>query len=214
MLENTEFAHFTVPHSGTRYVNRAVENALGVKFWQCGSHAAHKRMERDGRANQTALFCHLGQRWDDWVQDCIEQPQIKTWITVRSPIHTWGTHFKALLDARDSNMTYQPAYEKLGNMRAAYESLIKFAPQVGYVHRVEDSLDGLSEYLGIELQEHDVTFSNPSPMKKALQERDVEMVEQLSSFCPDYWAAFRDYMTPDYREFFENLGYDIWWNNG
>ena len=158
------------------------------------------------------MFCHLGQNWEDWIDSVLEQDHIKTWITVRSPIHTWGTHYGHLYAGRsDNNLA---AYEKLGQLRGQYETLQKFAPRVGYIHRVEmDPLSKLGDYLGLELKEHNKTFSNPTPMKEALMNKDLPKIEQLAEGT-EFYTAFRDYTTPEFKDFFEDLGYDIWWTNG
>lgn len=219
MLDNTKYAHFTVPHSGTRYINEAVRKATGHKPWQCASEAGYKRLKsrNDPRTSEEFLFCHLGQRWDDWIKMVVEQEHIKKWITVRCPINTWGTHYGHVwTNWKNGSPNYlQSAYEKLGQLRSQYDTLLEFAPRVEYIHRVdEDPLSHLGGYLGLELEEHDQTFSNPSPMKRALMERDLDKIEELCEFCPEFWYCFRDYVTQDFAPFFENLGYDIWWTNG
>lgn len=90
-------------------------------------------------------------------------------------------------------------------------SLMEVAPTVGHIHRVEDPIQNLGEYLGLELEPHDQTFSNDSPVKQALRERDDEKLEEL---CGEFYTTFRDYTTPEIQDFFEDLGYDIWWTNG
>lgn len=209
MLEQTLYGHFTVPHSGTRYINKAVSNAIGEKEYQVASPKQYARTEAK-QENQKFIFCHIGQRWGDWINTMCDLPHIKTWITVRSPIHTWGTHWGHLAD---SSFEHQAVYEKLGQMRSQYEALIELAPKVGYIHRVEDDIQNLGDYLGLELEEHNQTFTKTTPMKKALREMDVAKMEELCKGT-EFYSAFRDYTTPDIKDFFEDLGYDIWWYNG
>lgn len=217
MLENTKWAHFTVPHSGTRYVNEAVQAATGHKAWQCASLQAIKRLRdrNDPRTSEDFIFCHIGQRWDDFIDQVVSEEHIKTWVTVREPINTWGTHWGHLHRHQNANgdIDFQAQYEKLGQLRGQYATLQSVLPKVGYVHRIEDGLSGLSEYLGLDLKEHERTFSQSTPMKKALWERDIETIERLTE-GHDFWRAFRDHITPDYKDFWESLGYDIWWYNG
>jgi methionine synthase II (cobalamin-independent) len=212
MLEQTLYAHFTVPHSGTRYINKAVTNAIGEKEYQVNSPKAYARTS-EKQENQKFIFCHIGQRWQDWI-DYIstEEPHIKTWITVRSPILTWSTHWRHALD---NNFEINSAYQKLGQMRAQYIALEEVAPKVGHIHRVDmDDLSNLGEYLGLDLKEHDRMFSRQAPeMKKALANKDPEELDRLCRGT-EFFSAFRDYTTPDIRPFFEELGYDIWWANG
>jgi len=212
MLDKTKFAHFTVPHSGTRYINKAVEAAIGEQAYQVATPKQYARTEAN-QTNQKFVFCHIGQRWGEWIETICEQPHIKTWITVRSPIHTWGTHFGHILN-HNEQQRIQPVYEKLGQMREQYIALMELAPKVGYIHRVDmDDLSGLSEYLGLDLKEHDQQFSNTTPMKQALRERDLNKMQELCKGT-EFFSAFRDYTTPDIKDFFEELGYDIWWYNG
>ena len=209
MLEDTKFAHFTVPHSGTRYINCAVEEAIGQQAYQVGTPKQYERTRQN--TQQKFVFCHIGQRWQDWIEQIIAEPHIKTWITVRSPIHTWGTHWGHIYEKIDK---VQPVYEKLGQMREQYMALMEVAPQVDYIHRVDmDDLSQLGDFLSLELKEHDRTFSKTTPMKQALKDRDTE---KMASLCAnsEFWRAFHDYTTPDIKDFFEDLGYDIWWYNG
>lgn len=210
MLDKTKYGHFTVPHSGTRYVNKAVSKAIGEKEYQVATPKQYARTEAN-QDNQKFVFCHIGQRWADWIETINDQPHIKTWITVRSPIHTWGTHWGHLAD---SSFDHQGVYEKLGQMRSQYEALLQLAPKVGHIHRVDlDNIQDLGDYLGLELEEHNQTFTKTTPMKEALRNKDVAKIEELCKGT-EFYTAFRDYTTPDIKDFFEELGYDIWWYNG
>ena len=212
LLPTTKYAHFTVPHSGTRYINRAVEDATGYKAWQCSSVKGIERL-RDGKNahlrnyGDDFIFCHVGQRWDDFIDLVLSHEHIKTWVTVREPISTWGTHFANISDT--NNM--RSFYEVLGQLRGQYETLSVLKDKVGYIHRIEDPISGLGEYLELPLKEHTTTFSRGmSPVKAAIQNRDLDALEELSS-GHDFWRAFRDFITPDYRELWESLGYEVWW---
>jgi len=211
MLDKTKFAHFTVPHSGTRYINLAIETAIGEQAYQVATPKQYARTAEKRGDQQKFIFCHIGQRWGEWIENICEQPHIKTWITVRSPIHTWGTHYGHIMDHMHESP--RAVYEKLGQMREQYIALMELAPKVGYIHRVDiDDLSQLGDYLGLELKEHDKQFSNMTPMKQALKERDLYKMEELCEGT-DFYKAFRDYTTPDIKDFFEELGYDIWWYN-
>lgn len=214
-LPNTKYAHFTVPHSGTRYINEAVRNAIGLKAWQCGSLKGVERLRdrNDPRASEDFIFCHVGMEPIEFINLVVQEPHIKTWITVRSPIHTWGTHWKNA-SVGWPNGHIQTSFDKLGQLRGQYQTLMDLAPDVGYIHRIEDPLDGLAEYLGLDLEPHEKTFSQPSPMKQAIADKDLDKIEQLCEGCPEFWTAFRDNITPDFMDFFEGMGYDIWWYNG
>lgn len=209
MLEQTEFGHFTVPHCGTRYINKAVVNAIGEKEYQVPSKKMYERSKRHQK-NQRFIFCHIGPKWEEWITQLCRADHIKTWTTVREPIMTWSTHWGHI----EKNLeTPLHVYQKLGQMRCQWESLMRMKDEFQYIHRVEDPLDGLSEFLGLELEPHEQKFSRPTQIKQALWERDTD---KIASLCEgtEFWKAFHDYITPDIAEFYEDLGYDIWWYNG
>ena len=211
MLEEITRAHFTVPHSGTRYINQAIQNCTGEKEIQLPGRKNYDRAKDRGPLPST-LFCHIGDRYKEWIKQIAEQEHIKSWVTVRSPILTWCTHWGFL----EGNL-HRPVkvYEKLGNMRQQYESLIELVPNhIEKVYRVDmDPIEDLGDYLGLELQAHKEFFSRPSEMKQAVANRDIEKMEWLCRGT-EFWRAFHDYTTPNMAEFFSDLGYDIWWYDG
>lgn len=209
MLDETKFAHLTVPHSGTRYINHCVEQALGERVFNIPNLRTYNHT-KDKQLGQTVLFCHIGEGWEPWINEVLDQEHIKSWVTVRSPIHTWGTNWGVAFN-KPTETRFK--YEKLGQLRDGYETLMRIAPRVDYIHRVEDPLVGLEGFLGFELNQHEQTYSTPSPMKTAIKNKDIKAIEQLCEGT-DFWKAFHDYITPDIREFYEQLGYDIWWYNG
>jgi len=212
MFPDIKYAHFTVPHSGTRYINYAVEKALNTNLYQISNLRAYENTHNREGVSTSFMFCHIGPRWEEFVEMVAEQPHIKTWITVRSPIHTWGTHYGHIMDHMQESP--RAVYEQLGQMREQYMALMNVYDKVGYIHRVDiDPLENLGNYLGIKLEEHDNRYSKSTPMKQALRERDLDKMEELCEGT-EFYKAFRDYTTPDIKEFFEDLGYDIWWYNG
>jgi len=200
-----QYFHTTVPHSGTRYINCAVEEATGLRVVQTPTFKQYKN------AGEPAfVFAHVGARWIDFVKYGIENSE-KPWMTVRSPIHTWGTQWKNMESPIASGNQYAWK-EKLGQMRQQYmtqRELLEEYPDL-YIHKVEDGLDGLSEYLGLDLKEHERTFTRESPMKQALKHKDLSRMELLCQQT-DFFKGFQQGITPELREFYENLGYEIWW---
>lgn len=216
MFEDVKYAHFTVPHSGTRYINYAVCGALGTNIYQVSNLRAYKNTHERVGVDAQFMFCHIGPKWQDWIEQVAAEPHIKTWITVREPIGTWSTHWGHIWEAEqnEGKVDYRALYDKLGQLRGQYETLRELLPKVDYVHRVdEDPISSLGDCLGLELKEHDNTFSRPTPMKRALLERDLSKIEGMCQ-GHDFWKAFHDYLTPDFKDLWEDLGYDIWWYNG
>src|SRR5210317_1260562 len=82
-----KYFHTTVPHSGTRYINGVVEQATGQRVVQTPTLKMWEKAE-----NPTFVFCHVGSKWIDTVHWGIENSE-KPWMTIRSPIHTWGTQW-------------------------------------------------------------------------------------------------------------------------
>lgn len=199
-----KYFHTTVPHSGTRYINEAVEKATRSKVVQIRSF---KDYENAGEPK--FIFCHVGRYWQDMVRYGIENSE-KPWMTIRSPIHTWGTQWKNVeKNLYDGTFGWQ---EKLGQMRSQYEfqqELIRDYPDL-YVHPVEGDINKLGEHLGLRLSSDNRTFSRQSPMKTALREKDTETMNRLCNDT-DFFECFRDYITPDIRDFYEGYGYEIWW---
>ena len=199
-----KYFHTTVPHSGTRYINGVVEQAIGQKVVQTPTLKHWEKAE-----NPTFVFCHVGRKWIDTVHWGIENSE-KHWMTIRSPIHTWGTHWYNM-----EATLWRNKYgwqEKLGQMREQYtaqQQLVEDYPDL-HIHVVENEVSYLGEYLELDLQPEAKTFSRPSRMKRAIQEHDIETMQKLCNDT-DFFEAFRDNITPDIKDFYEGHGYDIWW---
>ena len=130
-------------------------------------------------------------------------------MTTRSPIHTWGTHWGTVADPLAKGEDY--AWKrKLGRIRGQYEAQLRLAEKAPFIHKVEGDIDNLGEFLGLDLPKDNNTFSRPTPMKEALRNKDVEAIEKLC-YGTDFFTCFRDSITPDIKDFYEDLGYDIWW---
>lgn len=199
-----KYFHTTVPHSGTRYINGAVEKATGLRVVQTPTMQKWERTEKP-----EFVFAHVGRSWIDFVRWGIENSE-KPWMTIRSPIGTWGTHWK-----NTESELYNERYgwkEKLGQLREQYQTqmqLVEDYPDL-YVHPVESDISDLGNYLGLDLPTDNNTYSRSSPMKHAIRMRDVETMDKLCNDT-DYFRCFRDNLTPDIKDFYEGYGYDIWW---
>ncbi len=198
-----KYFHCTVPHSGTRFVNEAFKKqGFGIAQFH-----SHKKVEKW----TDMVFCHIGPGWVKYLEDCIENSE-NSWMTVRSPIGTWGTQWKGA--HKTFHTTDYFWKKKLGQLRGQYETQMKLAPSLDYIHRVDlDPMSKLGKFVGLDLDENNNMFSTPTPMKAAIASRDVDKIAYLCKGT-DFWECFRDSITPDIAEFYKDLGYDIWWNNG
>lgn len=200
-----KYFHTTVPHSGTRYINQAVERATGLRVVQTPT------LKKWEQAKQPEfVFAHVGDSWIDFVCWGIENSD-KPWMTVRSPIHTWGTQWKNMEPTlKAGRYGWQ---EKLGQLRCQYETQMELCEKYPdlYIHPVESDLDNLGDYLGLELPADNQTYTRSSPMKDAIRKQDVVAIDKLCNDT-DFFRCFRDNITPDIADFYEDLGYDIWWN--
>lgn len=199
-----KYFHTTVPHSGTRYINLAVYRASGYLVVQTPTFKKWEEAEYP-----KFVFAHVGESWLDFVRYGIENSE-KPWMTIRSPIHTWGTHWKNQEpQLANGKFGWQ---EKLGQLRRQYEiqmQLIEDYPSL-YVHPVESDLSALGEYLELDLPTDNETYSRMSPMKDAIRTHNTEEMNRLCNGT-DFFECFRDSITPDIKDFYEGYGYDIWW---
>ena len=198
-----KYFHATVPHSGTRYVNEAFKKH-GIKVAQAHSHK--------GTVKWTDLvFCHIGPNWIPYLEECVDRSE-KAWMTVRSPIHTWGTHYRGVMATmHDTDYHYK---NKLGQLRGQYETQMQLASQFDHIHKVDlDSMSTLGDFVGLELSSDNDTHSVGSPMKDAIAERDIGRIEALCKGT-DFWTCFLESITPDIFDFYCDLGYDMWWAYG
>jgi len=191
-----------VPHSGTRFVNDAFKKQ-GIEIVQKHNRALTCEPEM--------VFCHIGPRWVEFLEEHIEH-STKVWMTVRSPIGTWGTQWKGAHKSFDeSGFTWK---RKLGQLRGQWETQMQIASQFPHIHRVDlDPMSKLGDYVGLTLSEDNQTFSTFTPMKTAIADRDTKTIAKLCEGT-DFWECFVEYITPDIADFYEDLGYDIWWKNG
>lgn len=206
-----KYAMFTVPHSGTRYI--------ADTFTQAGVEAKQGR-PRGPRAN-VSIAGPEGLMWGHWLQrnksphrfENVTKDQ--TFAVVRDPAASICTHFGEFWiepEYRD-DMWLHRLGEKKGNLIGQYETQLMYADTVGYWHRVEDPLDGLAAWTGVELKPGAPSHSKPTPLKQAVKDKDVETIRKLME-PSDFWDWFVTDITPMIEDFYSDLGYDIWWKNG
>jgi len=155
------------------------------------------------------VFAHVGQNWMDFVEWGIENSD-HAWMTIRSPIHTWGTHWghiHMMLDPDRNDWKWV-----LGKMRGQWEAQLELLQKYRdlHIHPVEGDIRDLGEHLGLDLNPEQNTYSKTTEMKTALRDRDVDKINELCNGT-DFFECFRDYITPDIRELYEACGYEIWW---
>lgn len=197
-----KYFHATVPHSGTRFVNEAFKKHK-IKIAQKHSHRGDKWTDM--------VFCHIGPNWVPYLEDCVENSEL-AWMTVRDPIATWGTHYYTV---KDTFKLGDYAYKnKLSRMRGQYETQMSIAHQFDHIHRVDmDSMASLGEFVGLDLDQDNDRFSRYSPMKDAIRDKNTKEIARLCEGT-EFWTCFVESITPDIADFYTDIGYDIWWNNG
>lgn len=194
-----KYFHATVPHSGTRYVNEAFKKQ-GINIVQ--KHNRHLTCEPE------MVFCHIGPRWVEFLEEHIENSS-KAWMTVRSPIGTWGTQWKGAHKTFHETDYYWK--KKLGQLRSQWETQMRLASSFSYIHRVElDPMSRLGEFVELDLDDDNERFSVYTPMKDAIKDKDINRIADMCQGT-EFWTCFVESITPDIAEFYENLGYDIWW---
>ncbi len=198
-----KYFHATVPHSGTRFVNDAFKKQ-GIQIAQQHSHKGIEKWT-------DFVFCHIGPNWIPYLEDCIEHSEL-SWMTVRNPIGTWGTAYRSA--APTMHNTDYHYKKKLGQLRGQYETQMQLASTFDYIHRVDiDSMSRLGNFVGLDLEEDNNTFSIWTPMKDAINDRNIKQIEKLCEGT-EFWTCFVESITPDIANFYEDLGYDIWWTDG
>jgi len=191
-----------VPHSGTRFVNDAFKKQ-GIDIAQKHSHKALEKWT-------DMVFCHIGPNWVEYLQECIENSE-KSWMTIRDPLGTWGTQWKGAHKTFSENDYFWK--RKLGQMRGQWETQLLLAPSFGHIHRVDkDKMASLGEFVGLDLDEKNQTFSVHTPMKDAIRDKDSDRIAELCEGT-EFWTCFVESISPDIADFYTQQGYDLWWLN-
>jgi hypothetical protein len=141
-------------------------------------------------------------------------PPEQCFAVVRDPIATFATHGKFCINEELSeHMKYSACEDKKIHLQQQYAYQDRYADRVSYYHRVEDPLDGLAEWAGVELQTGAPSHSVPTSLRQAVKDRDIDRIKKLTAGT-DYWDWFVNDLTPRIQERYEALGYDLWWTNG
>jgi hypothetical protein len=83
-----------------------------------------------------------------------------------------------------------------------------------HIHRVEDPIQAIGDWAGVELAADGNRHSRPNDLREAVEARDLDKVADIIN----YGTLFEWFVTthsaniaPLYRD---RLGYDFWWYNG
>jgi hypothetical protein len=76
----------------------------------------------------------------------------------------------------------------------------------------KDSLSDLSRWAGIELVPGDRYSKNDYRLKLAIAAHDTVWIRKIVG--DEHWEWFVTEATPQFQDFYEAYGYDLWWKNG
>lgn len=181
----------TVPNSGTRYICDSVSEA-GYSFI--------RRDHKIEEAGYDLLWGHFDGGHKNWMKRRDDWPDLRDFVLVRNPVHTLCTRLEVLrrcdADTSDLGLFYktQDAYIK------------RFNP---HIHRVENTISALGEWLGIELKEGGQRFSEPNDLREAVNAQDADRCLQIAG---SVWEWFTQTLSPRIEPLYKDRwGYDFWW---
>ncbi|KKN76113.1 hypothetical protein LCGC14_0373080 [marine sediment metagenome] len=197
---------WTVPHSGTRYVRDSFVNA--------GYSITHGYAIRGNRDLLSAHFGHLFEStypmYSEWY------PGLSAFVVTRDPLAVLGTHWQRLGDGETPPPP--PLSNDLGKFAQIQNGFI--AENNPHIHKVEDPIERLGEWAGIDLRPGSDRHSDRrrgdhrrigrNVIREAIQARDADAICSLISVeCWDWFTtSYSALIAPLYRD---RLGYDFWW---
>ena len=200
-----KYAHCTVPSSGTRYVNHTLEEA-GLVGYDC-------RMEDPDGADFG--WGHFQNMYRGKVWEMLEGAD-KAWITVRDPIMSWATGWEQMQMEMLEKFSPERAHraQVLGDRNNRYweqQNLYHNSHTIPIFRVDKDSVEGLGDYLGLELKASERKHSRGNyALKSAVEDQDPERIEYITEGT-SYWSRFVYEASPIMAPFYDKLGYDLWW---
>jgi len=193
----------TVPHSGTRYIRDSISEEGYSVVKVRGPHPEETDL----------IWGHFDSTNEDWmvrIQPLF--PDLRHFVVVRNPIHTLCTHYadtNSILGV-SNKVRDRGRDEIIGRMYRFYTIQDAYIKQYSpYIHRVEDPIASLGDWLGIGLKGTGGRYSRPNELREAVNSRDVDQCFQIAG---PVWEWFvqecSDRIAPLYRD---KLGYDYWW---
>jgi hypothetical protein len=189
----------TVPHSGTRYVYGAFNDAGAVSY----QYKFRGKFDAGGRP-----ILRWGHFWSDREEPLREAcDQIENrFVVLRNPINTLASHY---LDP-------EPIGVKKTHLGGSWQQLIDFSKEYKfkYFNLERDGLDAISEWAGITLDPKSHAYSRGRyPLKDAIEDKDLDRVLELldderGKELLNYFYLYGKSLWPLY----EANGYDIWWS--
>ena len=202
-MPKCKIAYVTVPHSASRYIEDT--------FRQAGL-TVEQATKRD--------VPEADVLWDHWFQPPHDENIQKAllvadhrFVVTRDPIMTWATFFhdasvheyEGWDKARIAGnlMSNLISYYVRQNALAAYYDLPAFRAD-------KDSIETLGKFVGVPLAQPGDTFGHEYDFKDAVRARDIEAIKEI---CRDtlYFERFMMELTPLIKDYYESIGYDIWW---
>lgn len=194
----------TVPHSGTRYICDSILRA-GYSVPEVIADAAWKG---------DLMWSHFDEAHKRWTETVRKNwPNLQHFVVVRNPIHTLCSHYKVPCESHHAYARLRDDIIKnLGLYYRVQDGYIKrFNP---YIHRVEDPIASLGDWLAVDLGGDGERFSRPNPsrddLREAVNARDVDRCFQIAGPVFEWFIQeLSPRIAPLYRD---KLGYDFWWH--
>lgn len=201
-----DFFHATVPHSGTRYTNDLFTNAgVLVDTWV----HPKKQPKTEGQLMHWRHFDHLFWQFD---QKYSEHWECKKFVTVRDPLSVLATHWRTYT-GKDVDRQRRHAMVIQNNLKMHYRvQMAWIAVEDPFIHKVENGLDELCEWSGLNLfTTGDRHSSGGSEFKDAVAARDLDKIKDLLGNT-ELWSWFTQDHCPRLQQLYvDRLGYDFWW---
>jgi len=158
--------------------------------------------------------------WDHWFQPPQDvniqmalQVVKRPFVVTRDPIMTWASHFN------DASLHEYEGWDKARIAGHVMSNLISYYVRQGGLvpyyklpafRADKDTVVALGKFLDLPLFAPGQKFANEYDLKEAVIAKDVPRIKEI---CKDtlYWERFVVELTPMIREYYESIGYDIWW---
>jgi len=204
----------TVPHSGTCYIRDSILAAgCSVGLEEGQNQIRTTKMRGPFPEESHLIWGHFDTTHEQWMTKARKDwPDMRHFVVVRNPIHTLCTHYGRInsnpgvpLSVRDSRRG-----DIIKNLDGFYRVQDEYIKRVSpHIHRVEDPIASLGDWLGIDLVEGGDRHSQPNDLREAVDARDADQCSQIAGPVWDWFTReLSGRIAPLYRD---RLGYDFWW---
>ncbi len=159
------------------------------------------------------MWGHMDHGFESWSLKYHKWwPGLTEFIVTRDPIATLGTFWRTYneYDKHGQQRLGQNMVNDLGKY-VLYQNRFVAAHRP-YVHRVEDPIQSLGNWAGVELKSGGNRHSGKTVLREAIEARDVGTICSLMpvKFWDWFTTSHSANMVPLYRD---TWGYDFWWYN-